>query len=146
MATASLYEVDFYGWTQEQVELLRSGRLGEIDLYNVIEEIEDMGKRQKQELRSRLTILFVHLLKWQYQPNLQGRSWVLTIKVQRFEIKNHLAENSSLKSSLNDAIGKAWKAALLKAEQETGLRSSTFPQECPWAFEQVMDDDFWPEA
>jgi len=83
MATASLYEVDFYGWTQEQVELLRSGRLSEIDLYNVIEEIEDMGKRQKQELRSRLTILFVHLLKWQYQPNLQGRSWVLTIKVQR---------------------------------------------------------------
>jgi len=146
MATASLYEVDFYGWTQEQVELLRSGRLSEIDLYNVIEEIEDMGKRQKQELRSRLTILFMHLLKWQYQPNLQGKSWVSTIKIQRFEIKNHLAENPSLKPSLGSFIEKAWKAALLKAEHETGLSSSTFPQECPWTFEQMMDDGFWPEA
>jgi len=146
MATASLYEVDFYGWTQEQVELLRSGRLSEIDLYNVIEEIEDMGKRQKQELRSRLTILFMHLLKWQYQPNRQGKSWVATIKIQRFEIKNHLAENPSLNSSLDGFIEKAWKAALLKAEYETGLNSSAFPQECPWTFEQAMDDDFWPEA
>jgi len=146
MATASLYEVDFYGWTQEQVELLRSGRLSEIDLYNVIEEIEDMGKRQKQELRSRLTILFMHLLKWQYQPFRQSSSWSSTIKVQRIEIRNHLSENPSLKSSLNDVIGKAWGLALAKAEHETGLNSATFPQECPWTFEQAMDDDFWPEA
>jgi len=146
MATASLYEVDFYGWTQEQVELLRSGRLDEIDLYNVIEEIDDMGKRQKQELRSRLTVLFMHLLKWQYQPNLQGKSWISTIKIQRFEIKNHLIENPSLKSSLDETIKKAWQSALLKAEHETGLDSATFPQECPWTFEQAINDDFWPET
>jgi len=105
-----------------------------------------MGKRQKQELRSRLSVLFMHLLKWQYQPALQSRSWVSTIKIQRFEIKAHIDDNSSLKNVLDEMIAKAWQGALIKAEHETGFGVSTFPAQCPWTFEQTIDDEFWPEA
>jgi len=144
-ATAQLYETDFYGWIQNQADMLRSRNFAALDLDNLIEEIEDMGKRQKQELRSRLTVLFMHLLKWQYQPALQSRSWVSTIKIQRFEIKAHIDENPSLNHALNEIIDKAWQGALIKAEHETGMNVSTFPVDCPWTFEQVMDDNFWPE-
>jgi len=143
---APRYETDFYGWIQTQVDALRAGNLAELDVDNLVEEIEDMGKRQKQELRSRLGILFMHLLKWQYQPALQGSSWASTIKIQRFEIKAHLEDNPSLKHVLNETMAKAWQAALLKAEHETGMNKSTFPARCPWTFEQAIDDDFWPKS
>jgi len=144
MVTASLYDIDFYKWSQEQAQLLRLGRFNEIDKENIIEEIEDMGKRQKQELRNRLAVLLMHLIKWRYQPVLQGRSWMSTIKIQRFEIRDHIDENPSLKYSLDELIIKAWKSALIKAEYETGIDSSHFPQQCPWAFSQFIDDSFWP--
>jgi len=145
-ATATLYETDFYGWIQSQVAALRAGQLGALDRDNLIEEIDDMGKRQKQELRSRLTVLLIHLLKWQYQPMLQGKSWASTIKIQRFEIKGHLADNPSLKHGLDEIFGRAYQGAILGAEHETGLPAAAFPPECPWTFEQVLDDVFWPEA
>jgi len=144
-ATAQLYETDFYGWIQHQAGVLRNGNLAGLDLKNLLEEVEDMGKRQKQELRNRLSVLFAHLLKWQYQPTLQSKSWVATIKVQRLEIKEHIDENPSLKHSLDDTIDKAWKRALIMAEGETGRPASTFPARCPWSFEQAIDPDFWPE-
>jgi len=144
--SARLYETDFYGWIQNQVGVLRAGNFASLDLDNLIEEIEDMGKRQKQELRSRLSVLFAHLLKWQYQPRLQGNSWVSTIKVQRFEIKVHIDDNPSLKHCLDDTISKAWQGAVIMAETETGIDQSTFPAQCPWTFEQVMSPDFWPES
>jgi len=148
MSTAhtTLYDADFYAWTQQQADALRADKLGTLDVENLIEEIEDMGKRQKQELRSRLKVLFMHLLKWQYQPNLQSRSWQLTIKEQRFEIREHIAENPSLKHLLHEIIDGAYRGALIGAEHETGLNKTAFPPVCPWTFEQAMDDDFWPEA
>jgi len=144
--SAHLYETDFYGWIQNQANALKAGNFASLDLDNLIEEIEDMGKRQKQELRSRLSVLFSHLLKWQYQPKLQDNSWVSTIRVQRFEIREHIDENPSLKHVLHEAVGKAWQRALLIAETETGLPASTFPAHCPWTFEQAMDPDYWPES
>jgi len=144
-ATARLYETDFYGWIQHQAGVLRAGNFASLDLDNLIEEIEDMGKRQKQELRSRLSVLFAHLLKWQYQPKLQSNSWASTIKVQRFEIRVHIDDNPSLKHYLDETITKAWQGAVIMAETETGLLASTFPERCPWTFEQAMSPDFWPE-
>jgi len=145
-AITQLYNTDFYGWIQNQAETLRAGNFAALDLDNLIEEIEDMGKRQTQELRRRLSVLFMHLLKWQYQPALQSRSWVSTIKIQRFEIKAHIDDNPSLKNVLDETIAKAWQGALIKAEHETGFGVSTFPAQCPWTFEQAIDDEFWPEA
>jgi hypothetical protein len=79
----STYETDFYRWTQETAEKLRQGRLAEVDLEQIAEEIEEMGRSERHELRNRLAVLLAHLLKWQYQPDWRGNSWLFTIEEQR---------------------------------------------------------------
>jgi hypothetical protein len=98
MVTSQLYETDFYAWTLEQAKLLKQGQLNQLDIVNLIEEIESLGKREKQELRNRLGILIGHLLKWRYQSDKRSNSWKATIREQRRRIKEHLEENPSLKS------------------------------------------------
>ena len=138
------YETDFYGWTLEQAELLRSGRLSELDLANLTEEMENMGRSEKRELESRLTVLLHHLLKWQFQPALRGPSWRLTIEEQRKMLAQHLRDNPSLKSRLDQALADAYGTARIRAERETGLPRETFPATCPWPFARLADADFLP--
>lgn len=141
---ATLYDEDFYAWANEQAGLLRSGKLAAADIENIAEEIESMGKAEKRELVSRLSILLLHRLKWEFQPGLRRPSWQATIKVQRFDLADHLADNPSLKAALPDALVKAYRKALVEAGAETGLPEETFPALCPWSYEQMVDD-FWPE-
>jgi hypothetical protein len=138
------YETDFYGWTLEQARLLREGRLSELDLGNVAEEIESMGRGEQQQLVNRLTVLLAHLLKWQYQPELRGRSWRLTIVEQRRRLIRHMNKNPSLKAEIDEAMIEAYEIAILQAARETLLPETTFPGACPWAFEQALDEAFWP--
>ena len=145
MSAESLYEKDFYAWSQQQAALLRAGRAGEADLENIAEEIESMGKTEKRELVSRLTVLLLHLVKWRYQPAMRGRSWRLNIKGQRIDIRDLLDQNPSLRPVVPQSIGQAWARALIEAEKETGLEASTFPDACPWETEALLDDDFWPD-
>jgi hypothetical protein len=136
----SLYDQDFYQWTQEQAGLLKIGALSQLDVENLIEEIESMGKSQKKELISRLTVLIAHLLKWDYQPERRGRSWELTIKAQRVQIRRHISENPSLKSMLLNAVILAYEVATISAAAETGLPESAFPETCPYTVEQLMGE------
>ena len=140
----SLYETDFYAWSNKQAALLRAGKLSEADIENVAEEIESMGKTEKKELVSRLTVLLLHLLKWQCQPMRRSKSWEVTIKTQRNNIARHIAQNPSLKSHVKEAVGWAYEDARLEASAETELPESTFPQACPWTFDQAVDARFWP--
>ena len=146
MTVSSLYEQDFYAWANEQAALLRAGQLSAADIEHIAEEIESMGKTEKRELVSRLAVLLLHLLKWRYQPNLQGPSWRATIRIQRRDLARHMADNPSLKAKLPEAIEDAHGNAVLLAVAETGLPEATFPNECPWTFEQFMAEDFWPET
>ncbi|EAA2983490.1 DUF29 domain-containing protein [Salmonella enterica] len=139
------YDTDFYGWTQEQADLIRAGRTEDLDLKNLLEEIEAMGRSERRELESRLQVLFMHLLKWQYQSERQGRSWQLTIEEQRLRALKVLSENPSLKSKLSDIIADAYRIAVINAERETNIRRSVFPETCPWTFEQAVDASFWPQ-
>jgi len=139
-----MYETDFYGWTQRQAEAMRSGDLAGLDLENLIEEIESMGKREKRELESRLEVLLAHLLKWRYQPGFRGASRQATIKEQRGRIADHMRENPSLKGLLPETYGKTYRYSVLKAVRETGMAESAFPPQCPWTFEQAVDPGFWP--
>ena len=143
MKTAA-YDTDFYAWANEQAALLRSGRLAEADIAHIAEEIETMGRAEKRELVSRLTVLLMHLLNWRFQPNLRGRSWRLTIKEQRKEVLNHLADNPSLQSRTKEAMAAAYDLAIIKAARETAMDEEEFPAACPWTFEQATSD-FWPE-
>jgi hypothetical protein len=140
----SLYEQDYHAWTLQQAELLRSRQLDCADLDNIAEEIESMGRSEKRELVSRLTVLLLHLLKWQHQPDFRGRSWRLTIRGQRLSLQQHLRDNPSLKSHLDQAILDAYGIATIEAERETGLAAETFPESCPFTFDQAISDDFWP--
>ena len=102
----SLYETDFYAWTQQQAALVRDGRWEEVDRSNLVEEIESLGK-QRQELHNRLGFLLGHLLKGQFQPSARSRSWLSTLRLQRLEISDLLDDNPSLKTYVEEAIDRA---------------------------------------
>jgi hypothetical protein len=141
---SSIYETDFYTWTQQQAELLKSGRFSEIDLENIIEEIETMGRSEKRALQSRLTVLLQRLLKWEYQPQRRGRSWTLTIRHQRLKFVKLLNENPGLKPHMPEIIRDAYELAVLNAAEETGIDEIDLPSECPWPMEQIIDQNFFP--
>src|SRR6202453_3728843 len=130
-AKSPLYDQDFFAWSRQQAELLRAGDLARADIEHIAEEIESMGKTEKRELVSRLTVLLLHLLKWQFQPVLRGQSWRATIHVQRRDLEDHLSDNPSLKAMLSQAIDRAYGSAAIKAGPETGLSDTTFPTMCP---------------
>src|SRR5690349_17831625 len=100
----SKYDSDFYGWANEQAVLLRAGRLSEVDLAHVAEEIEDMGRATRRELVNLLAVLITHLLKWQFQPGLRSHSWRLTIVEQRQRLAEHLDDNPSLRPLLPEVL------------------------------------------
>ena len=142
--TESLYESDFYAWTQEQASLLRKHQWSELDLLNLIEEIDSLGKQQRQELRNRLSVLIGHLLKWEYQVSSRSRSWLATIQVQRLDVSELLEENPSLKPYLECFLQKAYAKGVILAVKETELPSSTFPVECPYSLTEILGDRFYP--
>jgi len=145
-ASARLYETDFYGWIQQQANVLRAGSFAALDLDNLIEEIESMGKSHQRALESRLEILLIHLLKWQFQSDCATPSWKYTIREQRRRIADHLKKNPSLKTRVPEAFETAYSYAIMRASEETGLEESRFPTQCPWTLEQVLDADFWPSV
>jgi len=139
------YNLDFYGWTQEQAALLKAGRLNDLDIINLIEEVETMGRSEKRALESRLTVLLVHLLKWKYQPNRRGKSWTLTIIGQRIKLLRVIKDNPGLKPQLPELINDAYSLARVNAAKETKLDIEIFDSACPWTFEQLIDDCFYPD-
>jgi hypothetical protein len=139
------HDTDFYSWTQEQAALLQQGRFGDADIDHLIEELYSMGASEKRELESRLIVLLAHLLKWQYQPDHRSISWEVTIRRQRIDVRDHLLDNPGLKPTIPLVVNRAYPKSRLDATGETRLKLNTFPTECPWSLEQVLDDEFWPE-
>ena len=133
-----LYEQDFYQWTQEQTELMKAGALSQLDIPNLIEEIESMGRSEKRELRSQLTVLLMHLLKWDYQPDRRSGSWKSTINTQIMDIDFVLKDNPSLKHNLEKVIDETYWVARQRVADETGLPESVFPLSCSYTVEQIM--------
>ncbi|QOV23188.1 DUF29 domain-containing protein [Anabaenopsis elenkinii] len=140
---SSTHDHDFYAWTQEQVNLLKTGQLDQVDWQNIAEEIEDMGRSEKRQLESRLEILIIHLLKWQFQPSLRSRSWQLTIKEQRLRLEKLLEKNPSLQPNVTVAIEDVYPLATISAERETGL--SSFPETCPYKLTEILSPEFLPQ-
>ncbi len=139
-----LYETDFYAWTQEQAKFLRDGVWNSLDIPNLVEEIESLGRQDRRELRNCLRVLLGHLLKWDYQSGKRSRSWLNTIQEQRYQIQELLKESPSLKPYLRDAVSDIYEYALDLAVRETCLDEKRFPQECPYSVEQVLEKEFFP--
>ncbi|HAX74831.1 MAG TPA: DUF29 domain-containing protein [Cyanobacteria bacterium UBA11372] len=145
MSAPNLYETDFYAWTQEQVSLLKDRQWELLDTVNLIEEIEALGRKERQELRNRLGLLLGHLLKWHFQPEKRSNSWLGTIREQRVQIRLLLQDNPSLKSYLNEVFLAAYELGLALAIKETRLGEQIFPEVCPYNLEQTMNAEFLPE-
>lgn len=139
------YNRDFYAWALHNAELIRRGKLSEVDLENIAEEIESMGKSDKRKLINRLALLIAHLLKWQFQPGRRGNSWKYTIKEQRIKIKDLLEDSPSLKHELESKLAHAYEQAVIIAVKQTSLEESNFPKQCLYTIEQCFDDQFFPE-
>ncbi len=138
------YEHDLTAWSQEQAQLLRAGCFSQLDVAHLAEEIEDLGKRERRALESRLSVLLGHLLKWRYQPDYPYRkSWRATINAQRRSVSKLLNENPSLGVQVDRMIVDAYPEAIDLAVAETPFDYGHFPEVCPWNQSQVLGD-FWP--
>jgi hypothetical protein len=142
--STSLHDQDFYAWTQQQARLIRVGKVAELDLEHLLEEIENMGASERSQLQSRLKILLGHLLKWQYEPAFRSRSWTATIKEQRLSVMELLDDNPSLRAILEERIRKAYPQGVLLAVKETDIDERRFPASCPYLTEQILDLGFYP--
>ncbi|MDM8548120.1 DUF29 domain-containing protein [Candidatus Venteria ishoeyi] len=140
------YEKDFYDWINKNITLLKQRKFSELDIEILIDELESMAKRDKRELLSRLMVLIAHLLKWEFQAEQRSGSWRGSIWEQRIKIMQQLEDSPSLKNQIPESIIKAYPNALTLAVKETGLADNSFPQSCPYAVEQLLDNDFYPEA
>lgn len=140
-----LYEKDGYAWSKREAELLRQRRFAEVDLANVIEEIESVGKSERRALKSSYRVLIQHLLKWQFQPERRSRSWADTIRTQRTEVESDEEDNPSLKAESDAIVAAAYRLARKQAADETGLPLATFPDTCPYTPDQLRNRDHLPE-
>jgi hypothetical protein len=139
------YEDDFYQWCFEQAQLLRLKRFSEVDLPNVIEELESMGKGQESAQRASYRLVISHLLKWVHQPSHRSRSWSVTITRERNNIEEMEHANTGFAKASKRFVEEAYRAACREAAKETDLPLKTFPFECPFTPEQIRDHDWMPE-
>ena len=139
-----LYAADFFAWTQRQAKLLRERRWDDLDLENLVEEVESVGRSDKREIRSRLVVLLAHLLKWKVQPGARSNSWSATIREQRREIARVVEDSPSLQRYPAEHVYDEYNGALLLASKETGIALDLFPETCPFSVAQVLDPDFMP--
>ncbi|MBD2415673.1 hypothetical protein FACHB389_07980 [Nostoc calcicola FACHB-389] len=136
--TKKLYDRDFYLWTQTIAQQLKEHKFDEVDIDNLIEEVESMGRSEKRELKSRLIVLLMHLIKWQYQPEKRSESWRSTISEQRICIELLLEDSPSLQPLLAEVFEDCYQRARLKASDETGIKLNLFPQESPFTLEETL--------
>jgi hypothetical protein len=146
MTAKELYDRDFFEWTRCNAALLRAGRFTDADVEHIAEEIEDMGKRDRRELGSRLEVLITHLLKWQAQPaRRETGTWRATINTQRRRLRKLLREMPSLARALGEGLDEAYADGLAGAVDQTRLPRSAFPPGCPFTLDQILDEDYFPE-
>lgn len=165
-----VYATDFYAWCLTTAALVREGQWDEIDPKALAEELESLGRSQKRELESRLEVLVMHLLKWQYQPlrRVDSHSWYDTILEQRNQLQRLLRDNPSLRPQVPALLLEVYPDARERAQGhmrpsvQIGLRESQgqleprgqadlsegpirpLPLACPWTDVQILDKNFWP--
>jgi len=142
--TQSLYDRDFALWIEATTELLRAKQFDQIDLENLIEEIESMGKSEKSAVRSNLTVVLMHLLKWKFQPDKRTNSWKASIREHRRRLRDDFQTSPSLKPYFIEVFTKCYEDSREQAADETGLDLSIFPVESAFTPEQALDPDFLP--
>lgn len=144
MTISSLYERDFWLWTTDTIAKLRAGHFEQLDLENLIEEIEGLGRSQQRELKSRLLILLEHLLKRLYVNSPDNyRGWEITINEQRRQLELTIDDSPSLKTAWEESFMTAWRLALKGVRKD--YPNISFPDlwSYPNDIDSILDCDFW---
>jgi hypothetical protein len=139
---ADPYGGDVYAWASQQAQLLRAGLLGKIDALQIAEELDDVARSEYDALESALTVLLMHMLKWDHQSEFRSRSWEATIREQRLRVRDRMEDSPSLKSKLEQAIRRAYRYGRVHASGETGLDVSAFPADCPYSWADIIEREF----
>ena len=143
-ALSELYASDFHAWALRAAEMVRQRKFEELNIEELAEELDSMGRKERTEAANRLVILLAHLLKWQFQPAYRSTSWRGSIIEQRKQLLRLLRQSPSVKPYLPEAVLDAYPDALDLAARETLLDAELFPPSCPYSQEQILDYDFYP--
>lgn len=150
----NLYDRDLQDWIEQTIQQLRNRKFELLDIEHLIEELVDLGKAEKNALKSNLTILLAHLLKLMVQhdvPDMMKGSWYSLVLEHRQRVLNNLSDTPSLKNVLVEAIEKAYADGRKLAIKEGKLakfgicvpEESEYPIVCPFSVEQILDEDFY---
>jgi len=131
------YHSDFYSWSLEQARLVRDGSWAQLDQEHIAEEIEGLALAQFNKLENAFRVLLLDILKWEHQSELRSRNLTLSIEVRRIEVEDILSDNPGLRPRIGEAIARAYRKARLDAANESGLEETTYPEVCPYSFEDI---------
>lgn len=138
------YLADFNSWIEQTVKLLRENRWQEIDVANLIEEVEDLGKSERRGIASQLTRLLLHLLRWQYQPQRRSDSWLDSITDARTQIELVIEDSPSLRNYPAENIEGSYQRARRQAAKQTNIEIGVFPNNCPYSLEEILAESWLP--
>jgi hypothetical protein len=141
----SLYDHDYLEWVKSTLVQLRSQDYISVDWQNLIEEIEDMGKRERRSMETNLVIVLLNLLKWEFQPQCRSGSWKSSIIEHRRRIRKALEDSPSLKVYLGTMLTECYQSAVKQVKAEIQLPTETFSTRCPYNMVEVLNDDFLPQ-
>ncbi len=144
LSPSVLYEQDETAWLEAMADLIRLGRLEELDYPNLAEYLADMARRDRREVESRLTTLTTHILKWTHQPDRRSGSWRGTVVEQRQELEG-LLSRGVLRNHADAMLNELYRKAVERAVAETGLPVQAFALECPFTLEQLLSTDLLAE-
>jgi hypothetical protein len=143
--TTNLYNRDYYLWLEHTAQLIKEGKFSEVDVANLVEEIEDMGRSEKRAVKSNLVILLLHLLKYKYQPAKKTNSWKASIREHRRRLRDDFQVSPSLKRYFEEVFDECYQDAREQAADETGLPKDTFPTESPFTPPETLNPDYLPQ-
>jgi hypothetical protein len=141
---APAYEDDFVAWLEDQAGRARRGEVESLDLENIAEELEGMARSDRREIRTRLTVLLVHLLKYVAQPRRRSAIWLATIGEQRTQIATVIDDSPSLRSFPAGVLEQCYAEARSRAALETRLAENAFPEHCPFELSSVLGSGWLP--
>jgi hypothetical protein len=140
-------EHDYHGWLLDQASALRAHRSISLDWENLAEELEAMAARDRREIKNHLKNLLLHLLKFHAQPAELNRhhSWRSSVWAAREAISDILEDSPGIfQGKRDDLLAQCYVRARREAIEQSRLETTAFPEVCPWSFEQIMSDDFFP--
>jgi Domain of unknown function DUF29 len=146
LSLKELYEIDDHLWLEETIKLLKANHLEELDLENLIEELENLGRRDKAKVASLLEQIIRHLLLLQYwtqESQCNSGHWKAEIRSFRNQLKRNLTTN--LYQYLQNELASIYEDALGYVIEKTEAKLDNLPQHCIYTLEQLLDINYLPE-